>query len=610
MVNRSKICSVVLAVSGIFTVTAMCGSEITHEGAPVVWYQFNKKSGVSVTDRSGNHNDGVIVGPYTWDNTGSGLRFDGSSYVRVPSSSSLQLSRTFSLVTWFSGKGSPLHFVEHPGDEDLHRADGLDHLGLVAEHSRKGPPFFQVCGDELYFIYNVDIRNAEFGNLWSPLWLGHIAANLDSWDDHYAVAFGHEPKLQVTPEGVYTEAFAEDGIGIWQIWTGTVARDLTNFRTRQQTFRPSLFGIDDDGVEQEVRIQVVGGRIYYAFPEKNEHNQWQLFTAVAKRDGSDFKVTQRTTSGGWITDFQVAGDAIYYAYPHGSGSSEYSFAKTDLDGNHWREIAHLTDNATDFAPITVDKDRVFFSYVKRLAVDKEQLIIGSMNLDGRDIHAFETPVTSLWLWPGQIQAVGDRIYASIGSQLSDSVPTLVSLRRDGSDWKVEQAPEKKRFVTSTFAMVGGKAYYGVSVDTRSPMLHMKSTVSLGTSGANVISKGASFGVGLTDSSEVAAFINAGQDYLYRSTAPLDTGGATSRFQLSDDKLHQIALVYDGNELKLYTDGHLVSTTPYTNPAGNNDFPLLVGDGLVGNIYDVRIFNVALPEADIKTLYEEGRKRGF
>src|ERR1700722_16649902 len=69
----------------------------------VAWYPFTEGQGSQIHDRSGHHNDGEVVGPYQWNGGNGGLQLDGTAYVRVPSSSSLGLSKDFTLDAWFAG---------------------------------------------------------------------------------------------------------------------------------------------------------------------------------------------------------------------------------------------------------------------------------------------------------------------------------------------------------------------------------------------------------------------------------------------------------------------------------------------------------------------------
>ena len=51
---------------------------------------------------------------------------------------------------------------------------------------------------------------------------------------------------------------------------------------------------------------------------------------------------------------------------------------------------------------------------------------------------------------------------------------------------------------------------------------------LGSSGSNIMNRGDAYGLGLTKWNEAQAFINAGEDYLFRGEAPEDSAGAHVR----------------------------------------------------------------------------------
>jgi prepilin-type N-terminal cleavage/methylation domain-containing protein len=71
------------------------------------WWSFDEGSGSTVYDQSGNGNTGTIVGTVSWssltpNNRGKSLYFDGSTYVTVPNSASLNFgtSQDFTAAAW------------------------------------------------------------------------------------------------------------------------------------------------------------------------------------------------------------------------------------------------------------------------------------------------------------------------------------------------------------------------------------------------------------------------------------------------------------------------------------------------------------------------------
>jgi hypothetical protein len=589
-----------VCVIGIVTFTARSGAADTRRaGGLVAWYSFRESEGRDIHDQSKNHNDGLVIGDYSWNTPPDhGLSLSGASYIRVPSSAGLQLSRQFSIVAWVEGKGAEPRFVEQPNDET---------------HIRRSP-YFQVCGDRLVFTYNTDITDDDGRQDFWGLWFGDAAVNLSSWHAHYAASEGVEPKLQASPQGIEYEYWGRDGLGVWQIWTGTSARTFAEFRPVQQTFHPLKTGLPKDEVEQSGNLQVVDDRAFYAFPQRDGNGPWQLWTASSNLDGSDFVARQRTTEGGWIPIFQVAGKSIYYMYKTaGYSNTTLYIAKCDIDGGHWRILARFDDDPEDLygGGMKVDKNRLFFAYPRLRSDGGKELITGSMDLEGAGLTVVHQNVPAAMVY--QIQIVGSRVVYAVGedSAIDDKVArsevVLGSARRDGSQWQsttVMNYPPSSTLGYKPFVIVGGKTYY--SANRQYPPQGFLRTL-LGTSGSNIVSKGDSYGLGLSESSQVSAFVNVGEDYLYRGEAGMDTGGAATLGSVDEERSHQLAEVYDGRMLKLYIDGKEVSRTEYTAAAGQNEFPMLLGDGLVGVLKDVRIFDRALASDAIGRLYDSGSK---
>jgi hypothetical protein len=66
--------------------------------------------------------------------------------------------------------------------------------------------------------------------------------------------------------------------------------------------------------------------------------------------------------------------------------------------------------------------------------------------------------------------------------------------------------------------------------------------------------------------------------------------------------------YDGTRLRIYVNGALASSTPYTTPLANSATNLRIGSGAgigypwSGPLDDVRIYNRALSATEVKQLY--------
>jgi beta-galactosidase len=80
--------------------------------------------------------------------------------------------------------------------------------------------------------------------------------------------------------------------------------------------------------------------------------------------------------------------------------------------------------------------------------------------------------------------------------------------------------------------------------------------------------------------------------------------------VAPDTWHHVAGVYDGQEVKLYVDGKLDSKQSWTQGIGRNNADVLIGENAErkgrcfdGLLDDVRIYNYALSESEIKALAE-------
>jgi tetratricopeptide (TPR) repeat protein len=81
-----------------------------------------------------------------------------------------------------------------------------------------------------------------------------------------------------------------------------------------------------------------------------------------------------------------------------------------------------------------------------------------------------------------------------------------------------------------------------------------------------------------------------------------------RANVSPGQWHHIACTYDGQKMSTYVDGRLDASRPRNGPIGTNDFPVCIGENIEltghcwhGLIDDVRIYNYALSEGQVKAL---------
>lgn len=86
-------------------------------------------------------------------------------------------------------------------------------------------------------------------------------------------------------------------------------------------------------------------------------------------------------------------------------------------------------------------------------------------------------------------------------------------------------------------------------------------------------------------------------------------------EVAANEWHHVAMVYDGSEVRIYVDGKLDAAKLWKGGIARNDFDVLIGENAEqkgrsfdGLIDDVRIYNYALKENDIMTLYNESSKQ--
>ncbi len=86
------------------------------------------------------------------------------------------------------------------------------------------------------------------------------------------------------------------------------------------------------------------------------------------------------------------------------------------------------------------------------------------------------------------------------------------------------------------------------------------------------------------------------------------GGIDGETLVNFNEWHHVTGVYDGSDLRLYVDGKLDASTPATGAIARNEFAVLIGENsertgrsFDGLLDDVRIYNYALPESEIKAL---------
>jgi len=549
---------------------------------------------------------------------GCAAEFYGKSRISVNADDLLNFKHAFSAMAWVNGSGSRY--------QTLNLTTGMR------------SPNFQVVGDKIYFVTNSDpladstYKSPKKGPYYWPsvIWSGVVDVNLGTWHDEQRTKLplsGLEPKLQVVGNRMYFQYFGNAADGTWQIYTGTSGIDGKGWQSIQRTATKGRYD-----TEQTLNIQVVGNKVYYAFPMKDKNGKWQLWTATSNLDGSSWKALQETKDGygGLIPDFQVSGNKIYYIFVSSASQDgairggykskmHVVIASSNLDGSDWHEI-HRVHDATWWivAKLTVNNDTIYFSLSKGDSKGDSHLWTGSVATDGSGFQEHQRTFGTGNAAPAGIQAVGDKVLYSFSAtkHLSKSMLKLgpmgmsfwtASTDLNGNHWtqKLKIGGDEDDHITGykMLDVVGGKTYYDVMrlhyVKNEDRILRYDNGI-LAYSGSNILSKGDSYGIGMSASGDASGFVNAGEDYLYRGEAPEDTAGGLVEQKLAPG-WHHVTVTYDGNTLRLYVDGELARETRYDKKPAANPFPLSIGDGFVGKIADVMLFDRALNQSEISTL---------
>jgi hypothetical protein len=499
-----------------------------------------------------------------------------------------------------------------------------------------------VCGDVVYFTANSDHPSGWWDSNESHLFTGRIDINLSHWRDEQRTRIpftADEPKLQATGNIIHYEYFGQDARSVWQIWTGNSNLDGSAFQAVQRTREREGYRVEQGA------MQVVGNNIYYAWPEQDDKNIWQTWTASSGIDGSGFRPVQRTTNGAAFVQQQVAGNRIYYLLntswgkPHPTYKrylNSMEIAVSDKRGGKLRVLKSI-DNitaGTGGAAFQVTRGKLYFAYIQADNDDRVHLFTGNMKTDGSGFRAvqrsFGDNVRGI---PGVpqlgIKVIGDKVYYALVLVRTDKTAAEASKQLfqkntigrddvdfwtaeanvDDSGWETTQRTKSPPDIVPVYkgiAVVGGKMYYSLAETREYHDSWAPFHPYFGTSGSNIVSKGDAYGLGLSERNEARAFINAGEDYLFRAEAPDDVAGAVADAAV-DDRWHFGAMTYDGSAVRLYVDGTLKSSTPYHAKVGNNPFPVTIGDGFVGNIDEVSIYNRALSSKEILAASELNMK---
>ena len=365
------------------------GQSGAKDPRPVAEYLFREGTGAKVHDSSGHGLDGDVIGNVQWveGKDGRGLLLDGTSRVTVPASPLLDFKDSFSIYARIKGTGGHFRLVPEPSTSPSFRG-----------------PYFQICGDVIHFTSNSDaldnLTAEEFNK--NPtksydenLWTGTVDVNLSGWKDVRRTLpplSGLEPKLQVIGDRIYYEYFGQDSNGIWQIWTATAKADGSDWKTVQRTRSTEGYHVEQG------EFQVVGSKIYFDWPAK-VGSRWQNFVASSDLEGNAFTAEQQSTDGSTPVRQQIVGAQrfllVNITWGHKSEESqgaEFALVVSDLDGKN-RQVLRRFDRlhvGTGAMTFRVSNSRVYFVYDQNISsggVASVGLFTASMKTDGTDFHA-------------------------------------------------------------------------------------------------------------------------------------------------------------------------------------------------------------------------------
>ena len=87
--------------------------------------------------------------------------------------------------------------------------------------------------------------------------------------------------------------------------------------------------------------------------------------------------------------------------------------------------------------------------------------------------------------------------------------------------------------------------------------------------------------------------------------PNIAGITESTTSIEAGEWHHAACVYDGSAVKVYVNGVLEASNPYSSGISANNAPLRIGDKFDGLIEEVTIYNRALTATEIRAIYDAG-----
>ncbi|MBU0647749.1 hypothetical protein KJ855_01060, partial [Patescibacteria group bacterium] len=542
-----------------------------------LWH-FDESTGQTVSDESGNGNDGTL-GPTSgaetqdpaWNTTGqklgdSAITFDGSSdYINIPDNESLRLSDELTLEAWTKG-------FENTSFDSY----------LITNPNNSLDPQMQVAGSKNFFVWlqNNQIWTASMntdGTGWSATQRTSSAGN------------NQKPQLQVSGSKIYYIWLQSDGTYM-QIWTASMNTDGTGWSAVKRTTSTSN--------KFYPQLHVVGSKIYYIWRQWDNVSAGQIWTATMNTDGSGWSATQRTSSSYDKTypQFQVVENRVYCIWVELDGTYYQIWrAAMNTDGTGWSASKITTTTyQKDYPQFHVVGSIIYFVWQEHDGT-RYQVWTGSMNTDGTGWSATKRTTSTYRKDNPQLQVVGSKIYYIWKEpDAIDYQIWTASMNTDGTGWStIKNTTSAYTKSVPQFQVVGSKIYY-----TWQEWGGSMYSIWWATEGSNLINKGDHFGIGI-DGSTVKPFVDAGVDSMKYNALAIDySNGAMTEGVMDSNSWNHVAMTYDGGSLNCYLNGNLISSSPFDSSINTSDFPIIIGDHFDGDIDEVKVTSRALSPEEI------------
>lgn len=560
--------------------------ELTADVNTVGLWHFDDSSGQTVSDSSGNGNDGTL-GPTsgsetqdpTWNTSGqklgdSAIEFDGSNdYIKISDDDSLKITDELTIEAWIKGFGDDSY------TSSLRRSAAVNDLEM------------QVVGDKIYYTWVEDD-----GSSIAQIWTATMDTDGSSWSATKRTTSSYDnfnPHFQVVGSKLYFVFMRYDGSNR-QLWTAEMNTNGTGWSETKRT--------SSSYAKYYHQMQVYGSKIYTAWTEDDGSN-WQVWTAEVNTNGSGWSATKRTTSNYYKINVQihVSNERLHLAWQQSdtsgyppTGNYQIWSAQMNTDGGDWSATQRTSTNRNTDVQLQITDKKIYYVW---LGYDgsNEQIWIGSTDLDGSNWSASAKTSSSYRKYKPQFQIVGDVMSVSWSQRDASNVEQVWTgeLLLDTDSWtdnnETSGGTNKQNI---QMQVVGVKKYY----------CH-EGNLYTAVKGSNIINRGDFFGIG-ADAENVYGFINGGLDTLnYLAQDSGYSNGAMSNAPHDSSKWNHVSVVFDGGTINTYLNGVLYgsmtqSMSISSNDPGMSDYPIIIGDHFDGDIDEVRITNRALSPEEI------------